>query len=150
MRTKRLKFTGAVAGVCLLMSACAATFDNHGYVPAEEDLSEIVVGVDTRATVEDLVGTPTSRALLRDEGYYYVRYRVRNFGARRPQVVERQVLAISFAEDGVVQNIERFGLEDGRVITLSRRVTDGGVDNLSFLRQLLGNLGQFDPADAFQ
>lgn len=147
MRIKRLSFKGLMAGLLLAVSACTATYQNHGYVPAEEELAEIVVGVDTRATVDDVVGAPTSSALLNDEGYFYVRSRVRTFGARRPEVVERQVLAISFTDQDVVENIETFGLEDGRVIALSRRVTEGGVNNLNFLRQLLGNLGQFDPTD---
>lgn len=145
MHVKSRKSVGLLAGICLLIAGCTATYKNHGYVPLEEDLAEIVVGVDTRATVEDLVGAPTSRALLNDEGYFYVRSRVKTFGARRPEVVERQVLAISFDGEDVVENIERFGLEDGRVVTLSRRVTDGGISDISFLQQLLGNLGQFDP-----
>ena len=138
---------GVILAVSL--SACSARYRNHGYVPPEEDLAEIVVGVDTRATVDDIVGAPTSTALLQDGGYFYVRSRVRTFGTRRPEIVERQVLAISFSEDDVVKNIERFGLEDGRVVVLSRRVTDSGVDDSTFLRQLLGNIGRFDPADIF-
>lgn len=147
MRVKSLKYKGLLASLLLVLAACSATFKNHGYVPDEDQLSEIVVGVDTRATVDDLVGPPTSQALLNAEGYFYVRSRVRTFGARRPEVVERQVLAISFSEQDVVENIERFGLEDGRVVALSRRVTDGGIKDLSFLRQLLGNIGQFDPSE---
>ena len=149
MHVKSRKILGLLGGLLLALSACTATYKNHGYVPLDEDLDEIVIGVDTRATVDDLVGAPTSRALLNDEGYFYVRSRVRTFGARRPEVVERQVLAISFDDQDIVQNIERFGLEDGRVVTLSRRVTDAGISNLSFLRQLLGNLGQVDPSQIF-
>lgn len=149
MHVKSLKIVGVVIGLAIAVSACSATFQNHGYIPPQEDLDEIVVGVDTRATVDDVVGAPTSRTLLQDGGYFYVRSRVRTFGARRPEVVERRVLAISFDDQEVVENIETFGLQDGRVIALSRRVTDGGVDNLTFLRQLLGNLGRFDPGEVF-
>lgn len=130
------------------LGACAPTFRNHGYVPPEEDLAELAVGIDTRATVEDLVGSPTSGGVLEGGDYFYVRSRVRTFGPRRPEVIDRQVLAISFDEEGVLQNIERFGLEDGRVVALSRRVTDNGVTNRTFLRQLLGNIGRINPADA--
>jgi outer membrane protein assembly factor BamE (lipoprotein component of BamABCDE complex) len=70
---------------------------------------------------------------------------VRTVGPRRPQVTERQVVAISFTEAGVVQNIERFGLEDGNVVVLSRRVTESSVSSRTFVRQLLGNLGNFNP-----
>ena len=55
-------------------------------------------------------------------------------------------MAVSFDANGVVANIERFGLERGRVVTLSRRVTDSGVTGVSLAGQLLGNLGNFNPA----
>ena len=139
----------SVAGLALIvvlgLSACAPTFRNHGYVPPEEDLAELVVGIDTRSTVEDLVGPPTSGGVLQGGDYFYIRSRVRTFGPRRPQVVERQVLAITFDQEGVLQNIERFGLEDGRVVALSRRVTTSGVEDTTFLRQLLGNIGRIGP-----
>ena len=56
-------------------------------------------------------------------------------------------MAVSFDANGVVANIERFGLERGRVVTLSRRVTDGSVTEISLIGQLLGNLGNFQAAD---
>ena len=104
-----------------------------------------MVGVDTRASVEDVVGSPTAGGVLEGGNFYYVRSTVKTFGPRRPEVVDRQVLAISFDEAGVLQNIESFGLEDGRVVTLSRRVTDSNISNVSFLRQLLGNIGRVGP-----
>ena len=139
----------SAAGLALIVSlgvaGCSPTFRNHGYVPPEEDLAELVVGIDTRASVEDLVGPPTAGGVLEGGDYFYIRSKVRTFGPRRPQVVERQVLAITFDAEGVLQNIERFGLEDGRVVALSRRVTESGVTDTTFLRQLLGNIGRIGP-----
>ncbi len=135
----------AVVGL-MALSACAATYQNHGYIPPEEDLEQIAVGIDTRATVEDIVGPPASEALINGNGYYYVRSRFKTFGIRAPQEIDRQVLAITFDDAGVVQNIERFTLEDGVVVPIARRVTESSVNNNSFLRQLLGNLGRISPA----
>ena len=67
----------------------------------------------------------------------------RQYGPRENTEVDRTVVAISFDSDGVVENIERFGLEDGRVIAISRRVTDSNIKGVSFLRQLFGNIGNF-------
>ena len=142
---KSLFRVGLLISLCVAMGACSPTYRSHGYIPPEEDLEEIIVGVDTRATVEDVVGSPSSAGIRNSDGFFYVRSRMRTFGPTRPREIERQVLAISFDAEDVVQNIERFGLEDGRVVTLERRVTDNGISNLGFLRQLLGNLGNFDP-----
>ena len=130
----------------LSIAACSPTFSNHGYIPPPEDLELIEVGSDTRESVAEKVGVPTSAGVLNNSGYYYVRMRTRAIGPFRPQEVDRQVLAISFTENGVVENVERFGLERGRVIPLERRVTSSPVSDSSFLRQLLGNLGRFNPA----
>jgi outer membrane protein assembly factor BamE (lipoprotein component of BamABCDE complex) len=71
----------------------------------------------------------------------------RHFGAFAPAETERQVLAISFDDAGLVSNIERFGLQDGNVIVLSRRVTDNGVRDSTFIRQLLGSIGRVNAGD---
>lgn len=126
------------------LTACAATFTNHGFVPRDDELAEIVVGVDSRETIEETIGRPAATGVLREEAWIYSAYRVRNYTYQAPQVVEREVVAISFDGDGVVSNVERFGLEDGRVVTLSRRVTENTVRDLGFFRQLLRNLGRFD------
>lgn len=135
---------GVVLGSAL--SACAAQYINHGYIPPAEDLDQIVVGVDTRSSVEEIIGTPSTSGVVNDSGFYYVRSRQRTVGAFATKVIERQVLAISFDSAGVVTNVERFGLERGQVVPLTRRVTTSGVGNSGFLRQLLGNLGRFNPA----
>ncbi|PIE09040.1 MAG: cell envelope protein SmpA [Rhodobacterales bacterium] len=138
-----------LAGMALVVSltACAATYRNHGYVPTDDELSFVAVGVDTRDTVATAIGVPGTMGLLTEGGWYYVQSRFKHFGPRKPEEVEREVLAISFDKDGVVENIERFGLEDGRVVVLSRRVTDSGIKGVSFLRQLMGNFGRLNAED---
>ena len=140
------RFVCGLALVGLLaVAACSATYQNHGYVPPEQDLQQLVVGVDTRATVDDVVGAPSLSGMSDDGDYYYVRSRQRTFGMFRPEVIERQVLAISFNDNDTIANIERFGLEDGRAVPLARRVTDTSVVDSGFFRQLLGNLGNINP-----
>ncbi|MEL7280132.1 MAG: outer membrane protein assembly factor BamE [Pseudomonadota bacterium] len=129
--------------------ACTAQFRNHGYVPSEEVLQQLTVGQDTRATVDEVIGAPSTSGVLTDGDYYYVRSRVREYGAFRPQVVDRQVLAISFNANDTIANIERFGLEDGQVVPLTRRVTDSSVVGNGFLRQVFGNIGSIDPSNLF-
>ena len=134
----------------LATAACSATYRSHGYAPSDEDLSAIVIGRDTRETVAAAVGRPGVGGVLADGAWYYVESRWRHFGPRAAQEIDRQVLAISFDGRGRVSNIERFGLEDGRVVALSRRVTETNIRGVSFLQQLLTNAGHFDPGAFFQ
>lgn len=130
--------------IVMLTVACAAQFRNHGYIPDEDDLALIEVGRDTRETVAATVGRPSTAGLLDDVGWYYVQSRYKLVGGRAPEEIDRQVVAITFTIDGVVENIERFGLEDGKVVAISRRVTTPSVKGQSILARLFGNIGGID------
>ncbi len=134
---------GVVAVALLSVTACSSIERKHGYLPPPEDLEQIIVGVDTRDSVAVSVGRPAVSGILSESGWYYVESRFSAYGIRKRTEVDRQVVAITFDEDGVVENIERFGLEDGRVVALSRRVTDSNIRGVSFLEQLFGSIGNF-------
>lgn len=136
---------GIAMAAILATTACVASYRNHGYIPPQDQLDQIQVGVDTRESVAESIGSPSSAGLLNDSGYYYVRTRMRSLGFRATEPVDREVLAITFDANGTVANIERFGLEDGRVIALERRVTESSVVDRTFLRQLLGSFGRLRP-----
>lgn len=143
MERRHRRIAGVVAALALVfLGACTPIVRNHGYVPLEEDLTLVTVGVDTRETVASAVGAPGAGGVIDSGGYYYVRSRWETVAWRAPREVDRQLVAITFDEDGVVENIERFTLEDGRVIPLSRRVTETSIRRISFIRQLLGNIGR--------
>lgn len=136
----------ALFGLALIaLGACTEIVRNHGYTPSEEDLATIAVGKDTRETVAFKIGRPSAGGLMQDGGWYYVQSRWSHRGASAPKEVDRQVVAVSFDPRGRVSNIERFGLADGQVVALSRRVTDTNIKGIGLIRQLMGNLGRFNP-----
>lgn len=142
----RFRHLCLILGVTALMAACSATYSNHGYVPPPDVLAQINVG-DSREAVQDLAGAPGSGGVLRNEAWFYTQYRVRNYTYNAPQVIERDIVAISFSEAGRVTNIERFGLEDGQIVQLSRRVTESSVRDVGFLSQILSNFGRISLGD---
>lgn len=138
----------AVLGLALLgLAACAPVYRNHGYVPPQSDLALVQVGQTTIDDLPELIGRPSAQGLLTGSGWYYVGSRWRDYGAFPSAEVDRRVVAISFAPNGTVSNVETFGLERGRVVPLSRRVTEGSVTEISIVRQILGNLGNFQASD---
>jgi outer membrane protein assembly factor BamE (lipoprotein component of BamABCDE complex) len=126
----------------LVVTGCTPLYRDHGFAPTEVELAVLTVGKDDRNTVSAAVGRPSASGLLDDTRWYYVESRYKQRGPFAPQEIERQVVVITFAESGTVSNIERFGLEDGQVVALSRRVTDSNIEGISFLGQLLGNFGR--------
>ena len=145
MSKSAFKYTLATL-VALSVSGCTAQYRDHGYLPDEVDLEQVVVGVDNRTTVQEVLGSPLGSGVMEDGAIFYISTRVKHYAFYEPKVVEREMLVVSFDAEDQVENIEKFGLEDGRVVTLSRRVTTGPVKGPKFLKQILGNLGNFNPA----
>lgn len=142
---RSLRF-GLVGVVMVAMAACSTIYRNHGYVPTDDELALVEVGKDTRETVTEKIGRPTAAGLLNDVGWFYVQSRWAYRGAFEPREIDRQVVAVTFSEAGTVANVERFGLERGKVVPLSRRVTESNVKGLSVIQQLLGSFGRLSPA----
>ena len=135
-----------IAAFALAVSgACTPIVESHGYVPTEADLAEIEPGIDTKDTVEVIAGRPASTSFLDRDGWFYVKSEYRQIGPAARREIGRDIVAIFFDEDEVVQAVERLGIEDGEVVALSRRVTDAPTEGIGFFRQLFGNIGNFDP-----
>ncbi|MCC5992640.1 MAG: outer membrane protein assembly factor BamE [Rhodobacteraceae bacterium] len=129
----------------LVIAACSPVQRFHGYAPDDVQLAEIEVGRDTRETVAEKIGRPGITGVIDGTGWYYVQSDWLHEGWRAPVELDRQVVAITFDTSDRVSNVERFGLEDGEVIALSRRVTDTGPAGVSVLRQIMSNFGRFNP-----
>ena len=125
---------GAVAG-------CAPVIKNHGYVPDDELLAEITVGQDTRGSVQRKIGRPTSTGVFNDAGWYFVASKVKHYTYHAPEVIDRRIVAVQFADNDVVSAVNIYGVEDGRIIDLQTRTTPTHGRRLTILQQILGNLG---------
>jgi outer membrane protein assembly factor BamE (lipoprotein component of BamABCDE complex) len=145
MRQNSLRYFGLAAVLCgALAAGCAPTVQVHGYVPKQADIARIRPGVDDSTTVEQILGRPSSNGILRDSAWYYVQSTVESFTYHAPRVVDRTVLAVSFDQRGVVRDIRRYGIEDGRIIDLETRTTETGGRELGVLEQLFGNILNLD------
>ncbi len=143
----RLRLRVGLLVAVLAFAACSPIYNNHGYVPSDEELALIEVGQDSRETVAATLGRPSASGLLNDVGWFYVQSRWQTRGGFEPKEIDRQVISITFTEDGIVENVERFGLEDGKVVAISRRVTKPNIRGLTFLQQLFGSVGQLRAGD---
>jgi outer membrane protein assembly factor BamE (lipoprotein component of BamABCDE complex) len=144
-----LRVTAGATLLAAAIAACTPVIRNHGYVPAETELALVEVGVDTRETLGEKIGRPSTSGLLNDEGWYYVQSQYRLVGPREPKEIDRKVLAVTFNEAGVVENVALFGLEDGQVVEISRRVTETNIKGVSVITQLLGSFGRISAEDVF-
>ena len=150
-RTAREGITGswrlALVVVALIagLAACSPVLRFHGYAPSDTDLAQIQVGRDTRETVEEKLGAPGMGGVLEGSDWFYVQSDWQERPLVGPVELRREVVAISFDQRGTVRNIERFGLQDGEVVQLSRRATDTGPRGPGFFRTIFATLGRFGP-----
>lgn len=139
----------AIAAVALF-AACTPIVRSHGYVPSDQELALVTVGKDSRETVATAIGRPSASGLLNDQAWYYVQSTWKNLGPYAPKEEQREVVAVSFDAQGVVSNVERFGLEQGRIVPISRRVTGDSVQSKGFLAQMFGNIGGIGAGQLFK
>ena len=144
----RIRMLGAGLLV-LAAAACAPQVDNHGFMPPEEALERIRVGQDTRETVQRKIGRPSSSSLFTETGWYYVATTIERFAFYEPEVVDRRVVAIEFDERDRVASVNRYGLEDGKVIDLETRTTPTHGRQVTIVEQLLGNIGNLQGGQLF-
>ncbi|MGB0661799.1 MAG: outer membrane protein assembly factor BamE [Mangrovicoccus sp.] len=130
-----------IAAFGLALAGCTQLHDNFGYAPTPIELAELEIGTATKETVAEAVGVPPFDDFRREDVWYYVSHRTETYLWNAPEITNREVVAIRFSEAGTVSNIERFGLEQGEVVTISRRVTEAAVPDLSLVRQIFGGVG---------
>ena len=137
----------AVAALAAFLAvSCAPRIESHGNRVDPDRLGRIVPGQTDRNTVASLLGTPSSSSDFGQETWYYVTSRTRSIAFLKDRLESRQIVFISFAEDGRVDGIGTLSEADGRHVTLVDRETATAGQDFTILQQLLGNLGRFNRA----
>ncbi|HAH11544.1 MAG TPA: outer membrane protein assembly factor BamE [Alphaproteobacteria bacterium] len=131
----------ALIAAGLLASACAPIQDVRGYIPDQEKVEKVKVGQDTRDSVQEKLGTPSSSAAFGDPVWYYISAEEERYAFFQADTVTRQILAVQFSEDGKVADIRRYGLNDGQVVSLVSRETPTRGREQSLLQELFGGIG---------
>src|SRR4051794_5818803 len=142
--TKRMGLAAAALAVGLALAGCSKTVDQRGNLPTDEKLAEIQPGVSTKDDVTRLLGTPSSTGTFDEKTWYYISKRTEQFAFLTPELLDQQVVAITFNENGVVADLKRHGMDDRRDVSPVARSTPAAGRELSFMEQLIGNVGKFN------
>ncbi len=136
---------GLLAGsLAIWATACSPIADTRGTFPAADAIGSIKVGVDTKAQVAQVLGTPSSVATFDDRTWYYIGTKTETYSFLDPETVEQQVVRIRFDASGTVSDIETKNLADAKDVPITERVTPTAGHSLGFLEQLFGNMGRFN------
>lgn len=132
----------ALALVLGATAACAPVQTYSGFRPERNDveLPDPQVGVDTRATVQQRFGSPSTTAVFDQTAWYYVSSTQSRVAFYTPHITDRRVMVVRFDGD-TVTGVEKFGLERGRMVNYSDDSTPTRGRELGIIEQLLGNVG---------
>lgn len=136
---------GLAIVIGLTVAACAPRIDHRGYLPRQQAMAQVQLGM-TKAQVQSLLGSPSTTATVKYAGdsYYYISSTVEQTAFFDPKEVDRKVFAVRFDQNDQVTNFALYGLEDGRIININSRTTPTRGRELSILQQIFGNIGKFD------
>ena len=132
---------GAVA--LSLAAACSPIKHSHGYTPRSDELDKIKVGVDTRSSVQNKLGRPSTLGAFDDDDWIYISIKSETLAFLEPEVVEKRVVLVTFNKEGVVADVGNYGLEDGKVIDLVSRTTPTSGRKLTIVQQIFANIGRY-------
>lgn len=134
----------AAAGVLALgLAACSPVVSQRGYVPNEDLIADIRVGIDNKDSVLTTFGSPSTISSVDGSAWYYISSIHEQVAFYKEAPVDREIVAVYFDEGGTVKQLGYYGLEDGKIVNFIDRETPTRGKQLTFLQQMFGNLGRF-------
>lgn len=143
--TLRAALMVGALGLGVLLGGCQNKIVQHGNVPDEDQVVQIQPGQDDKNRVEQLLGSPSTTGNFGEEIWYYVSKRTSQTAFFDPDTIDQGVLAITFDNGGIVQDLKVYDQTDGRLVAMVDRTTPTHGNELTIIQQLLGNLGRFNP-----
>ncbi len=140
-----LRLSAAVAALAA-STACAPVQTYNGFRADynNADIPTPQVGVDTRDTIRQRFGSPSTTAVFDQTAWYYVSAVQERLAFYSPRITARRVMVVRFDND-TVSGVDNFGLERGRIVSYNSEETPTRGRELGLLEQLLGNVGRTPP-----
>ena len=126
----------------LAIGACSPVRGHSGYIIDADLVNSVQPGVDTRQSIQQVLGRPTFTGQFdRNADWYYLARSTRNLAFVNPKVEDQVTLRISFTPAGVVQSVARS--DETRVASIDpyKKVTPTLGRKKSFFEELFGNIG---------
>ena len=156
--TSGARLRSAVLAVPLLLAACGGGSglervfspvpEMRGNRVDPEVLREITPGVQTRADVQALLGSPSATTTFGNDRWFYISAVSRTRIGRVPGISDERVVEVTFNPQGVVQAVREVDASERRNVAMVERTTPVPGNERSFLQALFGNIGRLGPSGA--
>lgn len=123
--------------------ACTPVTAQHGNMLEDHQISEVVVGQHSRMDVLHILGSPTTQSTFNADIWYYIGQESEKRGILDQDVKQERIVQVTFDQKGIVQSVEDINSERMDIpYTRNKTLTHG--NELTFMQQLLGNMGRFN------
>ena len=127
----------------MALGACTSRKFIRGYKVDEKMVSSIRAEVDSRDSVQEMLGSPSSVATFDNDNWYYYSKKSESLAFFKENITELNIIAIRFDSDGYVTAVDHFTLDDRNNIEPVGKTTQTHGRELSFIQELFGNIGRF-------
>ncbi|HTV88736.1 MAG TPA: outer membrane protein assembly factor BamE [Stellaceae bacterium] len=138
----------AVILVAAVLAGCEPDIEKRGELPERSEIAQIHPGTTTRTEVAKLLGSPSSTGIFDPNHWYYISRETKQVSFFDPDVLDQQVYVISFDGNGIVTSVEHKTLQDAENVPMAPGATPAPGRELTFMEQLLGNIGRFGGGSA--
>jgi outer membrane protein assembly factor BamE (lipoprotein component of BamABCDE complex) len=144
------RLTVALA-LCLCVGACGWMLpapQTRGNKVDAEQLKTLVPGTSTKADVTALIGSPTQKATFDENTWLYITETTRPRVGRTLGVLDQDVVVLTFDDRGILTAEKTVTQSDATPVSVASETTPSPGTEASFMQQLLGNIGKFNPTGA--
>jgi outer membrane protein assembly factor BamE (lipoprotein component of BamABCDE complex) len=137
--------------LCLSLTACGWLLpppQTRGNKVDADQLKELVPGTSTKADATSLLGSPTQKATFDENSWLYITETTRPRVGRTLGVLDQGVVVLTFDERGVLSGVKRYTQADAIPVAVATRTTPSPGTEASFMQQLVGNIGRYNPVGA--
>jgi outer membrane protein assembly factor BamE (lipoprotein component of BamABCDE complex) len=146
-RTVPLLLVGAALGP-FAAAGCSTTVDQRGFAPTPGSVDKLELNTQSRDDVVRLIGSPSAVSTFNPNIWYYISEKQESWAFLRPEIVDQNVMQLTFNESGRLEGIKKYDQKDGEQITMVSRITPTAGKELTILEQILGNVGRFSTPKA--
>ncbi len=139
-----------IIGLVLIQFAligCSPFIENRGFNHETLDISVVQIGVDTKDTIMEKFGSPSSTSLypsqpgLKDSKWFFITKQTSTSAFFKPDTLNQQTVVVSFNEKDVVTEVQK--IEGETVVAVNKNKTENTGYETNVMRDIFGNFGKY-------
>ncbi len=115
-----------------------------GNMPTPERIEKIQQGISQEEVLQTL-GMPSAVMPFDKNTWIYMASDIKRVAFFAPEETDRNILKITFNDQGTVTAVEKLTKADGKEISPSKDKTEVKGQNPGFFRKYFGGVGQYNP-----